>query len=289
MKSLLVSLCVCVCAINCSPLPHPQLTEKEFNARARSLDLGFDKDVFMISGYSQVRRQGGRAYQEPIKFPTLTVKSPNQLPVDNLNKVKVSLANPVYKEELNSIAEKINEVNIKEAEKIDNQVVLKVDVAAMLDQIIDDQQIIEDTLENDEEVDELKIVEVTTSNPEDSDEIELETEEAIEEIVSEQPLPTTQTLEILEVTNLDKTESPEVEELESTTEELILDQDIITDAVSIVDLEPVLMEEMSLDIELGDSEDTPLQVQDILPLQTEQLLIQEVTTSNIPTLQIEEV
>ena len=35
----------------------------------------------------------------------------------------------------------------------------------MLDQIIDDQQIIEDTLENDEEVDELKIVEVTTSNP----------------------------------------------------------------------------------------------------------------------------
>ena len=32
---------------------------------------------------------------------------------------------------------------------------------------------------------------------EDSDEIELETEEAIEEIVSEQPLPTTQTLEIL--------------------------------------------------------------------------------------------
>ena len=35
----------------------------------------------------------------------------------------------------------------------------------MLDQIIDDKQIIEDTLENDEEVDELKIVEVTTSNP----------------------------------------------------------------------------------------------------------------------------
>ena len=35
----------------------------------------------------------------------------------------------------------------------------------MLDQIIDDQQIIEDTLENDEEVDELKIVEVTTINP----------------------------------------------------------------------------------------------------------------------------
>ena len=68
MKSLLVSLCVCVCAINCSPLPHPQLTEKEFNARARSLDLGFDKDVFMISGYSQVNKI--RKISQAIKIPT---------------------------------------------------------------------------------------------------------------------------------------------------------------------------------------------------------------------------
>jgi hypothetical protein len=283
MKSLLLSLCVCVCAINCSPLPHPQLTEKEFNARARSLDLGFDKNVFMIEGYSQVRRQGGRAYQEPIKFPTLTVKSPNQLPVDNVNKVKVSLANPVYKEELDSIAQQINEINIEEASRIENQVELKVDVDAMLDQLSDD------TVQDEEQINELKIVEVTTSKADDSDEIELEAED-IEEIVSEQPLPTTQTLEILEVTNLDKTESPVESESESTTEELILEEEINTDSVSIVDLEPVLMEEMSLDIELEDGEDAALQIpDDIAPLQTEQLLIEEVTTSNIPTLQIEEV
>lgn len=282
MKSLLLSLCFCVCAMNCSPLPHPQLTEKEFNSRARSLD-GFDKNVFMIEGYSQVRRQGGRSYQEPIKFPTLTVKSPNQLPVDNLNKVKVSLANPVYNEELESIAQQINEINIEEAQRIENEVDLKVDVAAMLDTVLDDNSV-------DDLINELNIVEVTTttSKTDDSDEIDLETStEDIKEIVS---LPTTQTLEILEVTNSDKTETPVEEDSDSTTEQLIIQEDIISgDSVSIVDLEPVLMEEMSLDIELGEDDMSVLQLEDVAPLQTEQLLIEEVTTSNIPTLQIEEV
>jgi len=282
MKSLLLSLCFCVCAMNCSPLPHPQLTEKEFNSRARSLD-GFDKNVFMIEGYSQVRRQGGRSYQEPIKFPTLTVKSPNQLPVDNLNKVKVSLANPVYNEELESIAQQINEINIEEAQRIENEVDLKVDVAAMLDTVLDDNSV-------DDLINELNIVEVTTttSKTDDSDEIDLETStEDIKEIVS---LPTTQTLEILEVTNSDKTETPVEEDSDSTTEQSIIQEDIISgDSVSIVDLEPVLMEEMSLDIELGEDDMSVLQLEDVAPLQTEQLLIEEVTTSNIPTLQIEEV
>jgi len=279
---LLLSLCFCVCAMNCSPLPHPQLTEKEFNSRARSLD-GFDKNVFMIEGYSQVRRQGGRSYQEPIKFPTLTVKSPNQLPVDNLNKVKVSLANPVYNEELESIAQQINEINIEEAQRIENEVDLKVDVAAMLDTVLDDNSV-------DDIINELNIVEVTTttSKTDDSDEIDLETStEDIKEIVS---LPTTQTLEILEVTNSDKTETPVEEDSDSTTEQSIIQEDIISgDSVSIVDLEPVLMEEMSLDIELGEDDMSVLQLEDVAPLQTEQLLIEEVTTSNIPTLQIEEV
>jgi len=66
----------------------------------------------MISGYSQVRKQGGRAFQQPIKYPTLKVKSPNQLNVESISKVKLSLADPVFKNEnFQAIAEEINKIH----------------------------------------------------------------------------------------------------------------------------------------------------------------------------------
>jgi len=100
-------------------IPVPQLTEQQFRARARSLDNEIPNNVLMISGYSQVRRQGGRAFEDPIKFPTLTVKNPNQLYLDTPSKVKVSLADPVYDEkELETIAQKLEEINQLEGQRI---------------------------------------------------------------------------------------------------------------------------------------------------------------------------
>ena len=57
MKSLIllsVSMVYALHALPVESLPFPQLTEAEFNARAGSLDVGFDNEVYMISGYSQV-------------------------------------------------------------------------------------------------------------------------------------------------------------------------------------------------------------------------------------------
>ena len=57
MRSLIAMSVCMVCSLHALPvesLPFPQLTEAEFNARARSLDVGFDNEVYMISGYSQV-------------------------------------------------------------------------------------------------------------------------------------------------------------------------------------------------------------------------------------------
>lgn len=354
MKSLLLMSVCMVYALHALPvesLPFPQLTEAEFNARARSLDVGFDNEVYMISGYSQVRRQGGRSYQEPIKFPTLTVKSPNQLPVDSKNKVRVSLANPVYKEELNSIVQQINEINIEEAERID-----QAEAALQEEENLEPQLAAEMTieeLENEIEqttrmeleslINELEIVEVTTNRitglTEDTDyvnEENLETTTRNQQQNNEDNLPTTQTLEILEVTNVNKIEIPSVQETddyeyiqqeenqpsqsldsidyniqsgdidyinsqsEDTTD--LIDQsedstligDIITGGEDYIvevegsGLEPSLMEEMSLDIELGDEISLSEDLQ-VVPLQTEQLLIEEVTTERLPTLQIEEV
>jgi len=66
----------------------------------------------MISGYSQVRKQGGRAFQQPIIYPTLKVKSPNQLNVESISKVKLSLADPVFKNKtFQAIAEEINKIH----------------------------------------------------------------------------------------------------------------------------------------------------------------------------------
>jgi hypothetical protein len=39
-----------------------------------------------------VRRQGGRAFNDPISFPTLTVRSPNELTGDASKQVAVELA-----------------------------------------------------------------------------------------------------------------------------------------------------------------------------------------------------
>lgn len=350
MRSLIVMSVCMVCALHALPvesLPFPQLTEAEFNARARSLDVGFDNEVYMISGYSQVRRQGGRSYQEPIKFPTLTVKSPNQLPVDSKNKVRVSLANPVYKEELNSIVQQINEINIEEAERIDQEKAALQEEDNLEPQLAAEMTI--DELENEIEqttrleleslINELEIVEVTTNritglteDTEYENEEKLETTTKNEQQNSEDNLPTTQTLEILEVTNVNKIEIPSVQEIEediqpsqsldsidyniqlgdidysnSQSEDTtdLIDQsedssdstligEIITGGEDYIvevegsGLEPSLMEEMSLDIELGDEVSLSEEVQ-VVPLQTEQLLIEEVTTERLPTLQIEEV
>jgi len=78
--------------------PVPQLTEKQFRSGARSLDG--TNNVFMISGYSQVRKQGGRSLQNPINYPTLKVKSPNQLIVGAVSKVKNRLADPVFEKKI---------------------------------------------------------------------------------------------------------------------------------------------------------------------------------------------
>jgi len=83
---------------SCDTLPIAQLTEKQFRSGARSLDG--TNDVFMISGYSQVRKQGGRSLQNPIKYPTLKVKSPNQLNVGAVSKVKNRLADPVFEKNI---------------------------------------------------------------------------------------------------------------------------------------------------------------------------------------------
>jgi len=91
-------------------LPTPQLTETQFRSGARSLENL--NDVLMISGYSQVRKQGGRAFQQPINYPTLKVKSPNQLNVESISKVKLSLADPVFKNKnFQAIAEEINKIH----------------------------------------------------------------------------------------------------------------------------------------------------------------------------------
>lgn len=350
MRSLIVMSVCMVCALHALPvesLPFPQLTEAEFNARARSLDVGFDNEVYMISGYSQVRRQGGRSYQEPIKFPTLTVKSPNQLPVDSKNKVRVSLANPVYKEELNSIVQQINEINIEEAERIDQEKAALQEEDNLEPQLAAEMTIeeleneIEQTtrLELESLINELEIVEVTTNritglteDTEYENEEKLETTTKNEQQNSEDNLPTTQTLEILEVTNVNKIEIPSVQETEENiqpsqsldsidyniqlgdidysnsqsedTTDLIDQSEDSSDSTLIGEiitggedyivevegsgLEPSLMEEMSLDIELGDEVSLSEEVQ-VVPLQTEQLLIEEVTTERLPTLQIEEV
>lgn len=123
-------------------IPVPQLTEQQFRARARSLDNEIPHNVLMISGYSQVRRQGGRAFEDPIKFPTLTVKSPTQLYLDTPSKVKVSVADPVYNEkEIETIAQKLEEINQLEGERIkaekeaekEVEDVVEVDVAPLED------------------------------------------------------------------------------------------------------------------------------------------------------------
>jgi len=119
MVPLLV-LCVAACAL-AGPLPQ-RLTEEQFKARARSLD---NSNVFMIQGYSQVRRQGGRSFNgEPINFPTLSVKDPKQVKVQGSRKVQINLADPVYKdnaETLNSIRDELEKINAAELDRFNQE------------------------------------------------------------------------------------------------------------------------------------------------------------------------
>jgi len=122
---MLVAAVVCLVAPALA-LPRPQgLTLSEFNQegrpadRLRSLDTPF---VFYSSPYRSVRRQGRRGDTSNIKFPTLTVKDPNVF-TNNREKVAEELARPVFRNDLprNDIAEKLEEINKEEEERIKEQ------------------------------------------------------------------------------------------------------------------------------------------------------------------------
>merc|ERR1711962_821063 len=100
-----------------SALPFPQLTAEQFSARARSLDFPPPEKVFIVNGYSNVRRQGRMGSQENIKYPQLVVKDPNEL-LGGYSKNSLLTNGPVFdkesKEEKESTAriqEQINAVN----------------------------------------------------------------------------------------------------------------------------------------------------------------------------------
>jgi len=142
---MLVAAVVCLVAPALA-LPRPQgLTLSEFNQegrpqdRLRSLDTPF---VFYSSPYRSVRRQGRRGETSNIKFPTLTVKDPNVF-TNNREKVAEELARPVFRNDLprNDIAEKLEEINKEEEERIKEQELerdleLLVDID-MLEQIVE--------------------------------------------------------------------------------------------------------------------------------------------------------
>jgi len=117
-------LFVCVLQLSAgSPLPNDKMTLDQFRSGARALDFGKDSRNYVISGYSQVRMQGGgRALENNYKFPTQTVNNPNQLNIEGVSKVKVNLANPVYNKEdeknLQFIADKIQAINENEGERL---------------------------------------------------------------------------------------------------------------------------------------------------------------------------
>merc|ERR1711962_1282743 len=102
---------------NTQALPFPQLTAQQFSARARSLDFPPAEKVFIVNGYSNVRRQGRMGSQENIKYPQLVVKDPNEL-LGGYSKNSLLTNGPVYdketKEEKESTAriqEQINAIN----------------------------------------------------------------------------------------------------------------------------------------------------------------------------------
>ncbi len=70
-----------------------------------------------------MRRQGGRAFNDPISFPTLTVRSPNDLAGDASKQVAANPTGPVfnldYEKELEDIRLKIDEVNEVEKERLE--------------------------------------------------------------------------------------------------------------------------------------------------------------------------
>jgi len=201
MVPLLV-LCVAACAL-AGPLPQ-RLTEEQFKARARSLD---NSNVFMIQGYSQVRRQGGRSFNgEPINFPTLSVKDPKQVKVQGSRKVQINLADPVYKdnaETLNSIRDELEKINAAELDRFNQEQEAAVEVndvpevseeeevEVAADPVEVDVIIEEETISPAAE-DDLTILELNTeSTSDDEDLIATEAEEdvvAVEDVAAVDPI-----------------------------------------------------------------------------------------------------
>merc|ERR1712080_263872 len=101
-----------------SALPFPQLTEEQFSARARSLDE--PNNVLITNSYTQVRRQGRMGAEDNIKFPTLEVRNPNELPRGPVQN-KLFIRGPVYKKSTADIEEKIREINLAVEAKIEEQ------------------------------------------------------------------------------------------------------------------------------------------------------------------------
>lgn len=105
-------------------LPTPQLTEQEFRSRGRSLEgPEEEKNVVMISNYRQVRVQGGRSINSPIDFPTLTVKSPDQLSSEGASsrQVSLNLANPVFTQTEDAYIEEQKLVEEEEEDNIEEE------------------------------------------------------------------------------------------------------------------------------------------------------------------------
>lgn len=172
------------------PLPFPQLTEEQFRARARSLDNEIPNNIFMISGYSQVRRQGGRSFADPIDFPTLTVKNPNQLYVNTPSKVKISVADPVYddkEKELETIAKKIEEINQLEGKRIEEQNLQQVEDDIVEEPVVDnvEEEVTEELDYEQEEVDQQETEEYEEDGEGNTLQIELDAEQPEDDLTSE--------------------------------------------------------------------------------------------------------
>lgn len=224
----LLTLCSCLLHTAVSiPLPNDEVTLDQFREGARGFDFDTDKNNFVISGYSQVRRQGGgRALATNYKFPTQTVASPNQLNIESFSKVKVNLANPVYNQEaeqensnIQFIANKIEAINqnegarLKQLEQEDKaKKVLEAaqeKVTAVMEEVKEIKEELEQELEEVAQLDEEAVVD------------EEEQEEVVEEALKE--------------------EDPEVEEAEAATQpELVTvaDEEIESMEINVATLQP---------------------------------------------------
>jgi len=232
--------------------PTPQLTEEEFRARGRSLDDDSSK-VMMISGYSQVRRQGGRAFNDnDIKFPTLTVKSPNQLRVDSNNKVRVNVASPVFDPskvmsadeaqrlaELQEIAAKVDAINQQEEERFEQEKeMVEEQELAEEQEMVEEQELPKEEIQEQEPEQEQEIVEVEqTTIP-----VVETTEDTFTQDLTGLELNTLEE-EVTEAVSEEATAAPVTEAAQEPVEEAV--EVLVEEEGSGLALEP----DMSLDIE----------------------------------------